>query len=34
MVIGDCGSCRQYKLPLLGRDHHCAFIRGIRRIDW
>jgi tRNA(fMet)-specific endonuclease VapC len=26
--------CRQYKLPLLSRDHHFDFVRGIRRVEW
>jgi tRNA(fMet)-specific endonuclease VapC len=26
--------CRQHKLPLLSRDHHFDFVRGIRRIEW
>ncbi|MBV9885758.1 MAG: type II toxin-antitoxin system VapC family toxin [Acidobacteria bacterium] len=26
--------CRQYKLPLLSRDRHFDFVRGIRRIEW
>jgi tRNA(fMet)-specific endonuclease VapC len=26
--------CRQHKLPLISRDRHFDFIRGIRRIDW
>jgi tRNA(fMet)-specific endonuclease VapC len=26
--------CRQYKLPLLSKDQHFDFVRGIRRIGW
>ena len=26
--------CRQYKLPLLSRDHHFDFVRGLRRLEW
>jgi tRNA(fMet)-specific endonuclease VapC len=26
--------CRQHKLPLLSKDHHFDFVRGIRRIEW
>jgi predicted nucleic acid-binding protein len=26
--------CRQYKLPLLSKDHHFDSVRGIRRIEW
>ena len=26
--------CRQYKLPLLSRDHHFDFVRGLRRLNW
>jgi tRNA(fMet)-specific endonuclease VapC len=26
--------CRQFKLPLLSRDHHFDVVRGLRRIEW
>jgi len=26
--------CRQYKLPLLSKDRHFDFVRGIRRLEW
>jgi tRNA(fMet)-specific endonuclease VapC len=26
--------CRQYSLPLVSRDRHFDFVRGLRRIAW
>jgi predicted nucleic acid-binding protein len=26
--------CRQHRLPILSRDRHFDFVRGIRRIEW
>ena len=26
--------CRQHSLPLLSRDRHFDFVRGLRRIEW
>ena len=26
--------CRQHQLPLLSKDHHFDFVRGIHRIEW
>jgi predicted nucleic acid-binding protein len=26
--------CRQHALPLLSRDRHFDFVKGLRRLDW
>ena len=26
--------CRQHALPLLSRDRHFDFVRGLRRLEW
>jgi len=26
--------CRQHALPLISRDRHFDFVRGLKRIDW
>ena len=26
--------CRQHDLPLLSRDRHFDFVKGVRRFDW
>ena len=26
--------CRQHALPLLSRDQHFDFVRGLQRLDW
>jgi len=26
--------CRQHSLPLVSRDRHFDFVRGLRRIEW
>lgn len=26
--------CRQYRMPVLSRDRHFDYVRGLRRLDW
>ncbi|HZU11164.1 MAG TPA: type II toxin-antitoxin system VapC family toxin [Pseudacidobacterium sp.] len=28
------GLCRQHSLPLLSRDAHFDYVKGIRRVEW